>query len=573
MTRHATEQWLRKRCNIVVLAVLASLSVLRPQPARAQFVPSGTELPAPDVESVSIGDSSRGELRGGVELPRRGVGLYRLSLVSARDTGWGTQTLVELLVRVAQHLQTLPEHQDVALRVGNLSLRRGGEMKWSHSHHSGRDADVLLYLTNEDGEPLQPDEFVRLDNHGHGKWKRHAVQFDAPRMWNAVRALLEDGHVQVQHLYLAEPLRQMLLRHARAVGEPEWLIQRALLVLSEPSHSGRHDDHLHVRLYCSRDDRLAGCSDDEPRWPWVQGFDHEVQAQVGRIIAELGQPEPDRRAAAIRRLVWFQHEDVRAIEALIHVASTDLPLHRSLAIEALQKLREPAAFSLLMRAARSAVTEAELFELLEAAISVASPQHAPDLLGMLAPDCGAVAQALDVEQCSALRLAVAQAVRPWLMEQSAAPLLGVLTDTNPGTRRAALRTLEHLANRRFEAEGDAVAWFERAGQLGRLHWMYEGFALRGIAVYAPPHALAPALIELLGNRDTGLAANAEALLARTLDGGPGELQLTAQRRQRAWSRWWDVNHFRYDWSDAAAAKAPAPDASGPTPRTPAVHEE
>jgi len=559
------------RCTIPVLVLLAAFALGQPQPALAQFVPVGTELPVPDAESVSIGDPARGELRGGIELPRRAVGLYRLTLVAARDTGWGTRALVDLLVRVAHKLQNMPEHKDVALRVGNLSLRRGGEMKWSHSHHSGRDADVLLYLTNSDGEPVQPDAFTRLDNQGRGKWQGKPVQFDAPRMWNVVRALLEDGHVQVQHLYIAQPLRQLLLRHARADGAPEWLIQRALLLLSEPAHSGRHDDHLHVRLYCSRDDRLAGCSDDEPRQPWVQGFDHEVKAQVGRLIAELGQSEPERRAAALRRLAWFQHEDIRAIEALVYAARTDLAMNRRIAIESLQKLQEPSAFTLLISAARSVSSPALLFELLEAAVSVAWPQHAPELLGMLAPGCGTLAESLDAEQCSSLRLGVAQAVRPWLMEQSAAPLLDVFTDSNPGTRRAALRSLEHLANRRFDAEGEAAAWFDRAGHLGRLQWMHEGFALRGIAVRAPPHVLAPALIDLLGNRDASLAANAQALLVRMVDGGPGELQLTAARRQRAWTRWWEVNHFRYDWSEAAAAKVL--DASGPTPRTPAVQEE
>ena len=561
------------RTLAVLLLVVVLPGILRASVAAAQFVPAATELPVPDAPSVSMGDSSRGELRGGVELARRGVGLLRLSLVSARDSGWGTQTLVDLVTRVAQDLQDLPDHHDVPLRVGNLSLRHGGEMRWSHSHHSGRDVDVLLYLMDAGGKPVAPDEFVHLDNDGRGRWKHQPVQFDAPRMWHAVRALLQDGHVQVQHLYLAEPLRQLVLRHARAQGEPEWLLQRALLVISEPGHSGKHDDHMHVRLYCSRDDRLAGCSDDEPRWPWVQGYDHEVRAQVGRIIAELGEPDPSRRAEALGRLLWFQHQDVRAIEALIHAASTEGPLNRSLALEAMEKLREPVAFALLMRAALSAPLPERAFELLESAVRVAGPQHAPDLLGMLGPDCGTVGEYLDITRCSGLRREVAQAVRPWLMEQSAAPLLDVLADPDPGTRRAALRTLEHLANRRFAAPSQAIAWYERAGQLGRLQWMYEGFALRGVAVYAPPHILAPALIELLGNRDSSLAANAEALLARVVDGGPGELQVTATRRQRAWSRWWDVNHLRYDWSDAAAAKAPVFDASGATPRTPAVSEE
>lgn len=522
--------------------------------AAGLFLPP--DLPVAEAPSLSIGDGVRGELRGGVELPRRAPGLWRLSVVSARNTGWATRDLVSLILRVATKLQTIPSHVGVPLRVGNLSLRHGGEMRWSHSHRAGRDVDLLLYLTDEQGTPLHLDEFVEVGRAGQGKLKRQPVFFDVPRNWHAVRALLQDGHVQVQQLFLAEPLRQMLLAHARATGEPEWLIQRARLVLSEPPHAGRHDDHLHVRLYCSRDDRLAGCSDSEPRWPWVQGFDHEVRRQVGHLVAELGEPAVERRIVALNRLAWFRH-DRRTLESLVWSARTDVPEVQATALQALVQLEDPATFAPLVHAARHAADALQALALLDAAIQGARPEHAAELFGMLAPDCGAVGDRLDPAQRSALRAAVARAVRPWLLEESAEPLLGVLTDADPTTRRSALRSLEHLANRRFRTDGAAVAWHENAGRYGRLAWMYEGFAARGIAVHAPPDQLAPALIDLLDARDGSLAANAQALLQRVVGVGPGDAGTTAVRRQRAWARWWDVNRHRYEFGEAVRRGAQA----------------
>lgn len=503
--------------------------------------------------SLSVGDSDHGELIGGVELPRRANGLLRLSHVSSRNSGWGTKDLVDLILRAASALHRLPDHREVPLRVGNLSLRRGGEMRWSHSHRSGRDADILLYLLDHKGNPQLPDDFVTLDARGVGKHKKHEVVFDSARMWRIVAVLLQDSHVQVQHLYLAQPLRQMLLAHARAIGESEGLIQRARLVLSEPAHAGKHDDHMHIRVYCSRDDRMAGCSDDGPRWPWVQGFDHEVRQQVSMLIAELGRPSPDARAKAIERLTWFQHSDERALEALAWIAGHDTPRNRGLATQGLIKLAEPRAFSFLMAQSRQVDDPARALGLVQAALAVATPENAAELCGLLAADGGEFADVFDAATRSQVRRAAAQTLRPWLLEEAAEPLVAALDDADPTARRAALKSLEFLANRAFAAPEAAAAWFERARDKSRLQWMYEGFVARGLPMSAPPKVLAPKLIALLQDSEPAAAANAHAMLQRMVDHGPIEATATESRRQRAWSRWWEVNRQRYTFEERDSA--------------------
>lgn len=561
--------WRQLGLGLAAIAVIAPRTVLADSGSVAT---PAVNLADADTPSVSLGDSARGELLGGVELPRRAPGLWRLSVVAARDSGWGTRSLVEVILRVAAQLQSLPEHEGVPLRVGNLSLRRGGEMRWSHSHRSGRDADVLLYLVDDiDGTPVAPDEFLVLNANGRGTLGRgrhaRAVRFDAPRLWHVVSALLQDGHVQVQHLYLAEPLRRAVLAHARTVGTQEWLLQRAQLVLTEPGHSGRHDDHLHVRLYCSHDDRLAGCDDDGPRWPWVQDYDHEVRRRVEELLGELGDPDADRRVRAIDRLTWFQHSDRRAIDALIWAAANEPPALAERAINALVRAAEPAAFPALLRAAVQAVAATTVNTLLDAALQVATADDAPAILALLAPDCGDAGERLGQAARSALRARVARTVRPWLLEASAAPLVALLDDADTGTRRAALRSLEFLANRRFANEDVAMRWYERDADRGRWRWLMEGFAAQGLPMRATPSVLVPRLLTLLAGADEIAAANAEALLLRLLGAGPVERVSTNQMRHRSWSRWWDVNRQRY--ADGEAESATPGTKSGGTNRGPA----
>ncbi len=201
--------------------------------------------------SPTVGTCHEGSLPGGVELPARTTAMQRLSVVRERGTGFGSPRLVAFVLRTAQRLAALPEHANVVLRVGNLSLQGGGDMKWSHSHAAGRDVDFPLFTLDASGKPTSPDGFVHFDDHGNGRYRRRKVRFDIVRNWNLVATLLTDPSVDVAHLYLAEPLRRAILAHAESAGADASLLERARQVLEEPSHAGRHDDHLHVRLLCS----------------------------------------------------------------------------------------------------------------------------------------------------------------------------------------------------------------------------------------------------------------------------------------------------------------------------------
>jgi penicillin-insensitive murein endopeptidase len=68
----------------------------------------------------------------------------------------------------------------------------------------------------------------------------------------------------VQWIFMYEPIAHRLIEHAEQIGEPEAIIARARRTLRQPGDSARHDDHLHVRVYCSAADRAYGCVDIGP---------------------------------------------------------------------------------------------------------------------------------------------------------------------------------------------------------------------------------------------------------------------------------------------------------------------
>jgi len=228
-------------------------------------------LTAPPSRSSSIGSCTAGRLEGGIALPLAAPGL---SFNPAKDPGsrFGTVELVGGLVRAASAVERAsPGH---ALTVGDLSREAGGEISGHASHQSGRDVDVLFYLRRESGEPFVPAKAIPLDPEGRGTDYGDLadpaddvpVVLDEARTWSFVAALLADEAAAVQRIFVVEHLRSRLLDEARRVKAPAEVIERFAEVTCQPGFP--HDDHMHVRVFCSVEDIGAGCIDGSPIYPW-----------------------------------------------------------------------------------------------------------------------------------------------------------------------------------------------------------------------------------------------------------------------------------------------------------------
>jgi penicillin-insensitive murein endopeptidase len=144
--------------------------------------------------------------------------------------------------------------------VADLSPKRGGASKWHRSHQSGRDVDLVFFMIDDTGKLVDPEDMHHFDASGVAK-SIPTLHFDTKRNWSLVRAIAEHPGAPVQHIFVYEPLAQMMLDHARLIGEPEAIIDRARALMKQPSDSAPHDDHLHVRILCSPADHAYGCRD------------------------------------------------------------------------------------------------------------------------------------------------------------------------------------------------------------------------------------------------------------------------------------------------------------------------
>jgi penicillin-insensitive murein endopeptidase len=220
--------------------------------------------------STSQGGPSTGHVLGAVAIPDSGPGFFH-NTKRPREARFGTVELVQAIVRAAAVVERdLPGS---SLTVNDLGLEAGGPIRQHGSHQAGRDADILFYMLDAHGQPV-PAVGVPIDPQGKGiDFNDLSVpgddvpeQLDTKRTWHFVAALLEGAGDAVQRIFLVEHVRSMLLAEAKRVHAPKAIIQRFDDVTCQPE--APHDDHMHVRLYCTPQDLALGCQDSLPTYPW-----------------------------------------------------------------------------------------------------------------------------------------------------------------------------------------------------------------------------------------------------------------------------------------------------------------
>ncbi len=514
--------------------------------------PSGSAAPAPppappfvdryfpfldderEQGSISVGDTSYGYLVGARHIDE-GAALGILPRQRARNLGYGTDQIVQLLEDAARRFQGRTKTR---FWIGNIARRSGGDIPYSVSHNSGRDADVALAYTDAKGAAADPPDLLSVDAYGTTRDKDHKYRFDAPRTWQIIKALLESDRAQIEFLFLARGLTERVLKHAQEKKEPAELIERASAVLLQPG-GAPHDDHLHVRVYCSERDVEGGCLNSGPLRSGVRLFAPARARRVERSVAALSSDTAEQRARGIERLVLLQARDQKdTIVARLEdgegrvraAAATALgqwgggedaarlskrleeeadPVARAAMMEALSGLGGPAAGDFFAAALGRAGT-LPWGRVAEAAYQPGSPTpflllaEALSPLPLLAPHIDFLDGGAD-EPAFAMKLYIIDAAGFCDRGEPVAPLFTLLADTDPAVRAHAAVALGRLLNRtldpRFQdpaAPGDVVlhAALELNRQAAPLRrgdrssWMVEGFTRAGFKVpqIAPENA-------------------------------------------------------------------------------------
>jgi hypothetical protein len=182
---------------------------------------------------------------------------------------------------------------------------------------------VLFYLRREDGEPFVPAKAIPLDPEGRGTDYGDLadpaddvpVQLDVARTWSFVAALLADEDAAVQKILVVEHLRSRLLEQARRVEAPAAVVQRFADVTCQPRFP--HDDHMHIRVFCSPEDIAAGCVDAPPIYPWREreltaaGVEPVLTGSDDEDVPPKPKPRPKLKTIAQARAeAGPMHEDV-----------------------------------------------------------------------------------------------------------------------------------------------------------------------------------------------------------------------------------------------------------------------
>jgi penicillin-insensitive murein endopeptidase len=234
----------------------------------------------------SIGMTHRGVLAHGVELPREGVG-YRWLRTS--DRHYALPRFAAAIERAAAKVAR--ERPGGILTVGDLSVRHGGQLLPHFSHRNGRDADLLLYVMTPEGVPVESPGFLAFGPDGLAvDEKTHRFyRFDVEREWLLLKALLEDPEAAVQWMFVHHALEAMLVDWARARGEPADTVLHAELVMAQPAPPAQpHDDHVHVRTACTREEAAMGCEPFGPVREWLEPLPPtEPLPSNDELVAEL----------------------------------------------------------------------------------------------------------------------------------------------------------------------------------------------------------------------------------------------------------------------------------------------
>ncbi|TXD43636.1 penicillin-insensitive murein endopeptidase [Lujinxingia vulgaris] len=495
--------------------------------------------------SLSLGTIRQGRLLQPATLPVEGPYHSIIERHRSRNTHYGTRELIAAVERAAERVAR--EFGGAPLRVGNIAFAHGGPIPWSSSHQAGRDVDLAFYALDPQGHSVPTPDLIHFDDEGYADG--YPLTFDVARNWALARALLTDPEIRVQWLFVSEGLKRLMLDHAVALGEPADLVERASAVLHQPTDAPPHADHLHVRIGCPLADRLEGCQDWGPRWPWYDWHDERVLARALALRPALSGDDP---RVARRALDFLEQLKPPMAGELILFHSFDAPQDelRERALELLQKMppRTRAGALAIARHLRRTDLPQTARRPLYNALAAAST-----------PDAFEVARARLFDASLPLdeRLLAAEALRFDLSPDLVSPLLAELQSA-PAPLRAPLAELLYRVTARYDGldwktagptdQNQALAqwhqWWQQHRELPRQQWLKHALANLAIdAAWGDLHHV-DTLISQLPTLHPALAMNLSHVISDwTGRWAPRDFASPADAH-RYWTRWWGKNRDR-----------------------------
>ena len=514
--------------------------------------------------SLSLGYTNHGSLVRGVELRVDGPTWRVLPGWRERHTNWGTRELVGLLKRASRAVaRRFPGSK---LGVGNMSARRGGAVPGgSVSHKAGRDVDVAMYALrpakrrptrpkDRRRRQVDPDSFIPFDHDGLAPGGR--LRFDWARNLAFVVALVTDTRAPVQYVFVADWLKRGLLERARAQGLPAETLERLDAVLHQPSDSNPHQQHFHIRIYCSVQDRLHGCLERGPLRPWVDLGDAAFAARVSdleRVARAQG-----RRWVRFRRRAVTQLGLLRARAAVpTLVAALDDPVAavRREALRSLGLIASPQAVPALVGALERARDGEWAARLAAAVRGTGGPPVLAWARAILADPAGHLNVGLSRRARARVLVAAAGALEDAGQTKEDVEALVARLDDDARVGRAVHAALRRVTNQRIGRRAErggrgrrwrrvARAWRGFLAQHGDepwIVWARRGLEARGHHFQSPGPGLdrrdARELVRAIGHRERVASDNACRALAAVTGHDDDPRWRSRRNNGRHWRSW------------------------------------
>ena len=518
-----------------------------PRAAQQAMVKRGRErlfpyLPdEPKGRSLSVGTAQDGFIVSARPLPLPGDHYAVLPRQLSRKLLYGTQELIGAIVSASDAVAAASP--GAVLGVGNIGRREGGDIPYSVSHNAGRDADLAFYATDPRGRPVLLPDLVRFDGSGRSRDFDGFYRFDVARNWLLVRALATDPQVQMEYLFISDPLRALLLGHARQLGEPPEVVQRAASMLMQPGRDIPHDDHLHIRIYCGRADRGAGCENRSRILPGVETFDGIREGRLKQAALFAHGKAPEVRVAGLERIAWLGGEE--QAPAVLAALSDPVARVREAAVFAAAALAPPRVASLLADRMESEQDPRVQRAILLALGQVAGPSAEAILSSALARR--SVVQLSGKE--ADLRLVALEGIgRAHAL--SVLPQVAALVEGEDLplalSAESTLRLL--LLWQPEEADGDGAAaradraarWRARTEQTAKSDWLSLrkiGLAARGAEPSGTAQGYATSLAPLAGDRDVAVRRAAQEELGRVTGNAAESWRWGRDQAANYWVKW------------------------------------
>ena len=239
----------------------------------------------------TVGAPNHGVQTDAVELPVSGLGFVRYRPQGTHH--FGRPRLVATLTRVAGELAA-SDPGAPPLVIGDLSAKYGGKIDGHQSHRTGRDVDLIYQYLTPSGARVTAPGFIRVEADGLARNPDdgHILRLDVEHEWRLVKALLTAPEIGVQFMFASRNVEALLIDYAMARGEPLELVLHAQSVMWQPGDSMPHDDHIHLRIACSVEETLAGCTGGGPYWDWLPPLPLPIALDDGKLALLIAEDPP-----------------------------------------------------------------------------------------------------------------------------------------------------------------------------------------------------------------------------------------------------------------------------------------